>query len=98
LRKRGTGVSARSVGAEEGRAAGVFAGAFWLARKEMRRARPSYPLGGLLLVLFGLFVVPSLSGVYGAHCAMLSVLAGGMAFALLAWATGGRLKRWDLSA
>ena len=57
-------MSTRSVGTEEGREAGVFAAAFWLARKEMRRAWASYPLGGLLLVLLGLFVVPSLSGVY----------------------------------
>jgi len=41
-----------------------FAGAFWLARKEMRRWWVSYPLSGLVLLLLGFFVVPSVSGVF----------------------------------
>jgi hypothetical protein len=40
-----------------------LAGAFWLARKEIKRAWFSYPLTGLLLLFVGFFVVPSLSGV-----------------------------------
>jgi hypothetical protein len=41
-----------------------FAGAFWLARKEMRKAWLSYPLTGLFVVFLGFFVVPSVSGVF----------------------------------
>ena len=41
-----------------------FAGAFRLARKEMRQAWPSYPLSSLFLLLSGFFVAPSLSGVF----------------------------------
>jgi len=41
-----------------------LAGAFWLARKEMRRAWLSYPLTGLLLLFLGFFVVPSVSGLF----------------------------------
>jgi hypothetical protein len=44
--------------------AGVFAGAFWLAKREVRRAWISYPLTGVLLMLMGFFVVPSVSGVF----------------------------------
>ena len=44
--------------------AGVFAGAFWLAKRELRRAWISYPLTGVLLMLMGFFVVPSVSGVF----------------------------------
>src|SRR5215216_4818648 len=64
MRKRGAGVSAGSMGTRESGDASGFAGAFWLARKEVRRAWPSYPLTGLLLLLSGFFVVPSLSGVF----------------------------------
>jgi hypothetical protein len=41
-----------------------FAGAFWLARKEIRRTWLSYPLTGLFVLFLGFFVVPSLSGVF----------------------------------
>jgi hypothetical protein len=41
-----------------------FAGAFWLARKEMRRTWLSYVLTGLFVLFLGFFVVPSLSGVF----------------------------------
>jgi hypothetical protein len=41
-----------------------FAGAFWLARKEMRRTWLSYPLTGLFVLFLGFFVVPSVSGVF----------------------------------
>lgn len=44
--------------------AGVFAGAFCLAKREVRRAWISYPLTGLLLMFIGFFVVPSISGVF----------------------------------
>jgi hypothetical protein len=43
--------------------AGVFAGAFWLAKREARRAWISYPLTGLLLMFVGFVVVPSVFGV-----------------------------------
>ncbi len=33
--------------------AGVFAGAFWLAKREVRRVWISYPLAGLLLLFMG---------------------------------------------
>ena len=42
--------------------AGVFAGAFWFAKREVRRAWISYPLTGVLLMLMGFYVVPSVSG------------------------------------
>jgi hypothetical protein len=61
--KGGTGVGAWGAGTRERAEASGFAGTFRLARKEMRRAWPSYPLSGLLLLLVGFFVVPSLSGV-----------------------------------
>jgi hypothetical protein len=57
-------VSAGSMGTRESGDASGFAGAFWLARKEVRRAWPTYPLSGLLLLLSGFFVVPSVSGVF----------------------------------
>ena len=41
-----------------------LSGAFWLAKSEIRRVWPSYPLTGLLLLLLGFFVVPSLSGIF----------------------------------
>jgi len=44
--------------------AGVFAGAFWLAKREVRRVWISYPLTGVLLMLMGFFVVPSVWGVF----------------------------------
>jgi hypothetical protein len=53
------GVGARGRGDASG-----FAGAFWLARKEMSQAWPSYFLTGLFLLLLGFFVVPSVSGVF----------------------------------
>jgi hypothetical protein len=57
-------VSAWGMGTREGGGASGFAGALRLARKEMRRAWPSYPLSGLFLLLLGFFVVPALSGVF----------------------------------
>lgn len=57
-------MSAGSMGTRESGDASGFAGAFWLARKEVRRAWPTYPLSGLLLLLSGFFVVPSVSGVF----------------------------------
>ena len=39
-----------------------FAEAFWLAKKEMKRAWLSYPASGLFALIFGFLVVPSLSG------------------------------------
>jgi hypothetical protein len=41
-----------------------FAEAFWLARKEMKRAWLSYVLTVLFVLFLGFFVVPSLSGVF----------------------------------
>ena len=41
-----------------------LAGAFWLAKKEMRRAWLSYPMTGLYVLFLGFFVVQSLSGVF----------------------------------
>jgi hypothetical protein len=41
-----------------------FAGAFWLARKEMKRAWLSYPLTGLFVLSLGFFIVPGVSGVF----------------------------------
>jgi hypothetical protein len=52
------------VGPRESGGASGFAGALWLARREMRQAWPSYSLRGLFLVLMGFFVVPSVSGVF----------------------------------
>jgi hypothetical protein len=57
-------VSAWGVGTRERAEASGFAGAFRLARKEMRQAWPSYPQSGLFLLLLGFFVVPSVSGVF----------------------------------
>ena len=57
-------MSAWGMGTNESRGASGFAGTLRLARKEMRRAWPSYPLTGLFLLLLGFFVVPSLSGVF----------------------------------
>ena len=57
----GTSIEER---ADAGGMAGVFAGAFWLAKRELRRAWISYPLTGVLLMLMGFFVVPSVSGVF----------------------------------
>ncbi len=53
-----------SIGTNESGDASGLAGAFRLARKEVRREWPSYPLTGLFLLLLGFFVVPSLSGVF----------------------------------
>jgi hypothetical protein len=39
------------------------ADAFWLARKEMRRAWPSYVVGGSIVSFLGLIAAGSLSGV-----------------------------------
>ena len=44
--------------------AGVFSGAFWLAKRELRRAWTSYPFTGVLLMLMGFYVVPSVPGVF----------------------------------
>ncbi len=44
--------------------AGVFAGAFWLAKREARRAWISYLLTGLILLSVGFLVVPVASGVF----------------------------------
>ena len=41
-----------------------FTGAFWLAKKEMKRTWLSYPLTGLFVLFLGFFVVPSLSGIF----------------------------------
>jgi hypothetical protein len=49
---------------EWGEVNGFFAQAFWVARKEMKRAWLSYPLTGLFVLSLGLFAVPSLSGVF----------------------------------
>jgi hypothetical protein len=57
-------VSAGGMGTNERAEASGFAGALRLARKEMRQAWPSYPLSGLLLLLVGFLVVPSLSGIF----------------------------------
>jgi hypothetical protein len=57
-------VGAVSIGTNESGDASGLAGAFRLARKEVRREWPSYPLTGLFLLLLGFFVVPSLSGVF----------------------------------
>jgi hypothetical protein len=57
-------MSAVSIGTNESGDASGLAGAFRLARKEVRREWPSYPLTGLFLLLLGFFVVPSLSGVF----------------------------------
>ena len=66
--QRGAEMSASGMGtgewAEASGMAGVFAGAFWLAKRELRRAWISYPLTGVLLMLMGFFVVPSVSGVF----------------------------------
>jgi hypothetical protein len=70
--------------------AGVFAGALWLAKREVRRAWISYPLTGVLLMLMGFYVVPSVSGVFEFDG------PGTAAFALLAWVTAERLDRRDL--
>jgi hypothetical protein len=57
-------VGAGGMGTNESGGASGFAGAFRLARKEMGRAWPSYPLTCLFLLLLGLFAVPALSGVF----------------------------------
>jgi hypothetical protein len=57
-------VSAWRMGTRESGDASGFAGAFWLASKEMRRTWLSYPLTGLFVLFLGFFVVPSLSGVF----------------------------------
>jgi hypothetical protein len=49
---------------EWGEVNGFFAEAFWVARKEIRRAWLSYPLTALFVLSLGLFAVPSLSGVF----------------------------------
>jgi hypothetical protein len=41
-----------------------FAEAFWLAKKELKRAWLSYVLSGLFFVFLGFFAVPSVSGVF----------------------------------
>ena len=41
-----------------------FAESFWLAKEEMKRVWLSYPLSGLLVLALGLFVMPSLSGIF----------------------------------
>jgi hypothetical protein len=41
-----------------------FAGAFWLAKKEMGRTWLSYPLSSLFVLFLGFFVVPSVTGVF----------------------------------
>ena len=56
----GTGERAEASGMA-GVFAGAFAGAFWLAKRELRRAWTSYPLTGVLLMLMGFYVVPSVS-------------------------------------
>lgn len=58
-----SGMSTRERGDASG-TAGVFAGAFWLAKREVRRAWISYPLTGLLLTFVGFIVVPSVSGMF----------------------------------
>jgi hypothetical protein len=40
------------------------ADAFWLARKEVRRAWPSFVLTGLFFVFLGFFAVPTVSGIF----------------------------------
>jgi hypothetical protein len=57
-------VSAWGRGTRRGDGASGFAGAFRLARKEMRRVWPSYPLSGLCLSWLGFLVAPSVSGVF----------------------------------
>ncbi len=57
-------MSAWGMGTNERRGASGFAGALRLARIEMSRAWPSYPLTGLFLLLLGFFAVPALSGVF----------------------------------
>lgn len=49
---------------EWGEVNGFFAGALWLARKEMKRAWLSYPLTALFVLSLGLIAVPGLSGVF----------------------------------
>ncbi len=49
---------------EWGEVNGFFAEAFWVARKEMKRAWLSYPVTGLFVLALGLFAVPALSGVF----------------------------------
>jgi hypothetical protein len=41
-----------------------LAGAFWLARKEMRRGWVSYPLSGVVMLFLGFMVLPSVSGLF----------------------------------
>jgi hypothetical protein len=43
---------------------GFFAGAFWLAKKEIGRTWVSYPMTGLFVLFLGFFVVPSVTGVF----------------------------------
>lgn len=54
-----SGVRTRERGGVNG-----FAGAFWLAQKEIMRVWLSYPLGVLFVLFFGFLVVPSASGVF----------------------------------
>ena len=49
---------------ERGKVNGLYAEAFWLARKEIRRTWLSYPLTGMFVMFSGLFVAVSLSGVF----------------------------------
>jgi hypothetical protein len=43
---------------------GFFAGAFWLAKKEMGRTWLSYILSTLFVLFLGFIVVPSVTGVF----------------------------------
>jgi len=47
-----------------GDGAGALAGAFWLARWEVGRAWPSYVVGGMFALFFGILIVPGLSDVF----------------------------------
>jgi hypothetical protein len=57
-------VSTWGMGANEGRGVSGLAGAFRIARKEIKRAWLSYPLSGLFVLSLALFAVPVLSGVF----------------------------------
>jgi hypothetical protein len=48
---------------ERGDVNGFFAEAFWLAKREMKRAWLSYPLTGLFVLFLGFFAVVTLSGI-----------------------------------
>lgn len=41
-----------------------FAAAFWLAKKEIKRAWLSYPASGLFVLFFGFLAIPGVSGVF----------------------------------